>query len=117
MNELYGPLKQIIEEAYADGATEESLVKGAEALDKYQVQHKKGFKSAVIQGTIYFLLALGCIIGQGYVSDIWHEAMLLIAGIFLGGVAAMIVLITYADMRKKDSDKHQNSQISDPGRS
>lgn len=41
-NELYNALKQLVEEGYADGASEEALHKGVVALDKAQLETSKG---------------------------------------------------------------------------
>lgn len=51
-------------------------------------------KGLIINAGVYFGLALGCIISADYVvAQIWHDVMLIIGGLFLGGLAAMMTMI------------------------
>lgn len=53
-------------------------------------------KKLIRDAAIYFGLALGCLVGADYVP--FHDQMILISGVLLGGMCAMIVLI---DIRLK----------------
>jgi len=51
-------------------------------------------RKLIRDAVIYFALALGCIIGADYVANpIWHDALLVIGGVCLGGVAVMVTLV------------------------
>ena len=54
---------------------------------------RKDIKRAAINGVVLWLLSLGCVIGVDYLPQIWHDGLLFIGGIFLGGVGAFIVVI------------------------
>ena len=61
----------------------------------------KRMKRLVRDAAIYFALALGCIEGARYLAGVWHDSLLLIAGVCLGGVCAMVVLIRMRGNREK----------------
>ena len=51
-------------------------------------------KGIVRDAIIYGALALGCIVGADYVTKaVWHDALLVIGGLLLGGLCAMMVLL------------------------
>ena len=50
-------------------------------------------KSLIRRAVISFALALGLIIGAGYVVGTWHDTMLLCAGVLLGVLAVYLTLI------------------------
>lgn len=50
-------------------------------------------KRLIRDAAIYFGLAIGCIVGTDYVPGVWHDVLLVVAGVTLGGVCAMVVLI------------------------
>ena len=51
-------------------------------------------KRIVRDAIIYGALALGCIVGADYVTKaVWHDALLVIGGLLLGGLCAMMVLL------------------------
>ena len=50
-------------------------------------------KRLIRDAAIYFGLAIGCIVGAGYVTGVWHDVLMLTAGVMLGGLCAMVVLI------------------------
>ena len=106
MQKVYESLKEIVEEEYADGGTEEALARGAKALEQFEKDNRKARRSGMILGTSLFLVAVACVVGADYVADIWAEMMLLIGGVCLGGVAALIVVIASAIPPRKGNDKH-----------
>lgn len=56
-------------------------------------------KKLIRSAAIYFGLALGCLVGASYVGDqVWHDQLLVISGVLLGGMCAMGALI---DIRLK----------------
>lgn len=68
-------------------------------------------RKLIRDAVIYFALALGCIIGADYVANpIWHDALLVIGGVCLGGIAVMVVLI---DMRSKTEKDEATISIGD----
>lgn len=50
-------------------------------------------KKLIRDAAIYLGLSLGCMIGADHVVGVWHDALLLMAGVCLGGVAFMVVMI------------------------
>lgn len=51
-------------------------------------------KSLIRDAIIYGTLGLGCIVGADYVTKaVWHDALLVIGGVLLGGLCAMLVLL------------------------
>lgn len=60
---------------------------------KMEMVASSNARSVVRDMVIYFVLGLGCLIGSGYVNDVWHDALLLISGVLIGGGAAFLALI------------------------
>ena len=51
-------------------------------------------KRLIRDAAIYFGAALGCMIGSKHLpAGVWHDVLMLTAGVMLGGLCAMVVLI------------------------
>ena len=65
-------------------------------------------KGTIIQTFIYLILGLTCIIVGGELTvsitpaEIWHDALLVIGGILMGGFCAMLVVL---NIKLKESHK------------
>lgn len=61
-------------------------------------------KSTIRDAGIYLVLGIGCIVGAGYVSDsVWHDSLLVIGGILVGGFCAMVALIQKIHREDKET--------------
>ncbi len=68
-------------------------------------------RSSMRVTVIYFLLSLVCVIVSqqfvtGVAHPVWHDVLLLIGGVLLGGMAAMIVY-TNIEINKSSSKKEE----------
>jgi len=51
-------------------------------------------KRVIRDAIIYGGLGLGCIVGANYITKaIWHDMLLVIGGVLLGGLCAMLTLL------------------------
>ena len=66
-------------------------------------------RGLIAHAIVYFVVALGCVLGADHAPSTWHDALLLIAGVCLGGAAAMVTLLALkrkaeiADVTKKEA--------------
>lgn len=72
-------------------------------------------KSVIRDMAIYLLLGMGCIIVASEVSftPIWHDALLIIGGVLLGGFCVMVTLAKIKRQSQKDLNhtrEYQQSQ-------
>lgn len=75
------------------------------------VIEKTSIKKLIRDAVTYFVLALGCLAGADYVVGTWHDVLLVVAGLMLGGVAAMVTLIDIETKRRaKDREAEQPGQ-------
>ena len=66
-------------------------------------------KRTIIQTSIFLILGLTCVMVGGEltvsvtIAEIWHDALLIIGGILLGGFCAMLVILNI-ELKKAKSD-------------
>jgi len=69
---------------------------------KMEMVASSNARSVVRDMVIYFVLGLGCLIGSGYVSDVWHDTFLSISVVLLigGGAAFFALILDWRTQRK-----------------
>lgn len=74
---------------------------------------KVSIKGLVANAAVYFALAIACLVGADYITaGTWRDVILLIAGLMLGGVAAMVTLVNIAlKLRKAKANEPEHPEI------
>lgn len=79
-------------------------------------KRRQKMKGLIRDAAIYFGLGLGCVIGADYVvAQTWHDVLLIISGVFLGGVAAMMTMIEIKLKARRRYQESHGGLINDKG--